>query len=126
MSENGKEELPICALRSVNPTLKEPNIKGEVLFDHDLLPSDHRIQSNKTGRGENATYKIEWRWTDDTDPTSAGADGLEQVGRGRATGTGEFVRDLKLGDVVTVWGKARFPAWQNHIKEVTLDVYWAV
>jgi hypothetical protein len=51
---------------------------------------------------------------------------LEEQGRGRDTGTGEFVRNLKLGDVVTVWAKARFPQWVNVVEQVKIDVYWAV
>jgi len=51
---------------------------------------------------------------------------LEEQGRGRGTGNGEFVRDLRLGDVVTVWGMARFGAWVNNVEAVKIDVYWAV
>ena len=51
---------------------------------------------------------------------------LEECGRGKSTGDGEFVRNLKLGDIVTVWAKARFPGWTNHVERVKVDVYWAV
>lgn len=51
---------------------------------------------------------------------------LERDGRGRRTGDGEFVRSLQLGDVVTVWAKARFPAWANNVNKITVDVYFAV
>jgi hypothetical protein len=55
-----------------------------------------------------------------------GGKALEDQGRGRNTANGQFVRDLKVGDIVTVWGKARFPGWVNMIETVQIDVYWAV
>ncbi|KAF2397095.1 hypothetical protein EJ06DRAFT_559224 [Trichodelitschia bisporula] len=41
---------------------------------------------------------------------------------------GHFVRNLRLGDVVTVWGKARGTsgAWVNNVESVEVDVYWSV
>jgi hypothetical protein len=69
---------------------------------------------------------VEWSWTDDINPESDGGQELKNQGRGRATGDGTFVRDLKMGDVITIWGKAKFPAWQNNIEKVRIDVYWAV
>lgn len=72
------------------------------------------------------THVVEWAWTDDINPESDGGMELKAKGRGRGTGDGHFVRDLKLGDVITIWGKAKFPAWVNHIEKVKIDVYWAV
>ena len=60
-------------------------------------------------------------WTDDWDE-----DSLEEEGRGPQTGNGEFVRSLKLGDIVSIWGKARFRGWVNHVQKVKVDLYWAV
>jgi hypothetical protein len=71
-------------------------------------------------------HVIEWSWTDDIHPESPEAEKLTEEGRGKETGTGEFVRNLQLGDVITVWGKARFPGWSNHVNGVTVDIYWAV
>ena len=51
---------------------------------------------------------------------------LEAIGRGRATGNGEFVRGLQMGDVVTLWAKARFLAWTNRFQDVSVKVYWAM
>lgn len=70
-------------------------------------------------------HRVEWSWTDDVDD-EAGALALTQEGRGRDTGNGEFVRGLRLGDVVTVWAKSRFPAWVNYVESVKVEVYWAV
>jgi len=33
---------------------------------------------------------------------------------------------MKVGDVVPVWGKARFPGWANVVEMVKIDIYWAV
>jgi hypothetical protein len=59
-------------------------------------------------------------------PDSIEATLLEEEGRGKETGSGELVRNMAVGDVITLWGRARFPGWINHIQEVKIDVYWAV
>ncbi|KIH93717.1 hypothetical protein SPBR_04257 [Sporothrix brasiliensis 5110] len=51
---------------------------------------------------------------------------LEKLGRGAETGDGAFVRNLRVGDVVTLWAKARFPGWVNIVQRAQIDVYWAV
>ncbi len=48
------------------------------------------------------------------------------VRRGKATGNGEFVRSLEVGDVVTLWARARFPGWFIKVKDVEIDMFWAV
>lgn len=98
------------------------------IFQHKLLPDPaHMIQANILAKRDYTIHKVEWRWTDDIEPESPEAeDELSASGRGKATGNGEFVRSLTLGDVVTVWGRARFPAWANHVHSVQIDVYWAV
>jgi hypothetical protein len=97
-------------------------------FEHNLFPDPgHLIQANIHAMREYTTHKVEWRWTDDIDPESPEAEEeLVAKGRGKATGNGEFVRNLTLGDVVTVWGRARFPAWANHVHSVQIDLYWAI
>ena len=72
------------------------------------------------------THTITWSWLDDIDPKSDEADDLVLFGRGKETGDGEFVRNLKVGDVITVWAKTRFPGWVNNVYSVKVDVYWAV
>lgn len=75
---------------------------------------------------EPRTHTVTWSWEDNIHPESAAADEIAEKGRGRETGTGEFVRGLRVGDVVSVWVKARFPGWSNHVHRVEVDVYWAV
>jgi hypothetical protein len=84
------------------------------------------LQKNKTATGELKEHKIVWSCTDNIDPDSVEGVELDTQGRGRATATGEYVRNMKVGDVVTVWGKARFPGWTNFVYAVKIDIYWAV
>ncbi|CAI4211400.1 unnamed protein product [Parascedosporium putredinis] len=54
------------------------------------------------------------------------AEDLTLFGRGAGTGDGNFVRNLEVGDVITVWAKSRFPGWVNNVYSVKVSVYWAV
>lgn len=90
-------------------------------------PPKYVIQRNKTGNKAWQTHVVTWSHTDDIAPESD--DGLareENHGQGRDSGDGSFIRDLKMGDVITIWGKARFGGWSNNIEKVKIDVYWSV
>ncbi|KAL1894903.1 hypothetical protein Sste5346_005590 [Sporothrix stenoceras] len=124
-------------------------------FSFPLLPGVDRLQSNRVATSAWTEYNIVWSWTDrkedwdektsvetapeaehasSTDATYGGGEGeaeaevhpLEKIGRGAETGNGEFVRNLRVGDVVTLWAKARFPGWVNMVQRAEIDVYWAV
>lgn len=113
--------LPVYSLRSIRPVVEE----DRPAFHHDLLPSDDlTIQVNKTATSESKTHRVVWSWNDNVRPPTSAQ--LKEIGRGGQTGGGDFVRDLKLGDVVTVWAKSRFGGWANHVESVRLDVYWAL
>lgn len=85
------------------------------------------VQANVHAKREFTSHRVVWSWTDDIDADSSRAEEeLLKVGRGKATGNGEFVRNLSFGDVVTLWGHARFPAWVNTVDTARVDVYWAV
>lgn len=72
-------------------------------------------------------HEITWSYLDNIRSDSSEAKEIDELqGRGRETLDGSFVRDLKLGDVVTLWAKARFPGWKNNVEKVKIDVYWAV
>lgn len=118
-------ELPVCSLRPIEPTI-EPSGSTiryvERLASSDLLT----IQRNRVAWKQVEDYSITWRWDDIADPDWVEASTLDQVGRGKLSGNGEFVRNLKMGDMVTVWGMARFPQWVNHVEHVGVEVYWAV
>jgi len=95
-------------------------------LDHPFLPPATRLQTNVMGRRENKVHVITWSFDDNVKPGSAKGDELEHRGQGRESMTGEFVRSLKLGDIVTVWARARFPGWSNNVEQVAMDIYWAV
>lgn len=113
--------FPVYGMRSVYPTLEA----DRPAFHHGLHPSpEWTIQMNKAATSQSTTHKVVWSWKDDVDPLTA--EQLGESGRGTATGNGDFVRNLKLGDIVTVWAKARFAGWANHIERVSVDIYWAL
>ena len=124
----------VCSLRTILP----PNIKvdnthqtdeesnSDYKFSHPLIPSDDCLQKNVVAYRQSKIHTISWSWTDDIKLESAEADALDEQGRGRATGNGELVRNMKLGDTITVWAKARFPGWVNIVDSIKVDIYWAV
>lgn len=114
--------LPVYALRPIYPTLET----DRPALHHDLLASPkYTIQHNKTAIRQSQTHTIVWSYKD-SDAISPGPEELKAAGRGAETGNGDFVRSLKLGDVVTVWAKARFGGWSNTVDSVKVDVYWAL
>jgi hypothetical protein len=120
---------PLPSSSSWSPSTDSTDPPGKTYaLHHELLPDQaHQIQANVHAKMEFTDHKVVWRWTDDIDPDSPEAEEeLVAKGRGKATGNGEFVRSLTLGDVVSVWGRARFPSWSNHVLRVQIDVYWAV
>jgi len=104
--------------------VNKPKIEYE--FEHPILPTSKCIQKNLAAERETQEYVITWKATDDINPESLEANHLLKQGRGAATATGLFVEGLELGDVVTVWAKARFPGWTNNVEDVQIDVYWMV
>jgi len=97
---------------------------GHVRLYHDLHPDDkYTIQRNFVGSRTPRTHTVVWS-CDDNGPLES--DELVDIGRGKNSGTGEFVRDLKVGDVVGIWAKARYPGWVNYVDKVEMEIYWAV
>ncbi|KAH8819041.1 hypothetical protein F5884DRAFT_759280 [Xylogone sp. PMI_703] len=128
-----EERLINCIFRTINPItvtntrsdrLNRSNLPDQ--FMHPLIPNEHVLQKNLAATRDDQDYKITLSATDNISPDSPEAEKLEAQGRGKATASGEFVRNLQPGDVVTVWAKARFPGWANHVKSMKIDVYWAV
>ena len=121
----------VCSFRTLVPETvarSPPPDAGESshMFSHKLLETPKTLQRNITAVRDTKEHVITWSCDDNMDPEAAEAKELEKVGRGRGSATGEFVRNLKAGDVVTVWAKARFPGWVNVINEAKIDVYWAM
>ncbi|KAK1590937.1 uncharacterized protein LY79DRAFT_196566 [Colletotrichum navitas] len=126
ISDGEEPTLCTCGLQSIYPPVEQlPH--GELAYHHHMHPLENlKIQNNKTAHRLFLNHEVVWSWSDDIHPNSPKADQLVEMGRGRGTGTGKFVRSLKLGDVITVWGKARFGGWANHIESVKVEIYWAV
>ncbi|PHH88683.1 hypothetical protein CDD83_7213 [Cordyceps sp. RAO-2017] len=125
--------LPVCGLRPLQPLIEKSEAGDdgdgghEYKYKHNLLHNKNwEIHRNLVAKGEWQDHVVTWSYLDDIKPDSDAGMALDEEGRGRETGDGSFVRSLKLGDVVTVWGKARFPGWTNNVESVKVDVYWAV
>ncbi|KAI1140940.1 hypothetical protein F5Y05DRAFT_375634 [Hypoxylon sp. FL0543] len=120
-------DIPTCAIRPVWPRVV-PNEGGApgMRYHHELLPDpDHLIQRNKHAEKSFQHHHIEWSWDDDISPDSPAAETLDEAGRGKGTGNGEFVRSLRYGDIITVWACSRFPGWSNNVQRCEIKVYWA-
>ncbi|CAK7273472.1 hypothetical protein SEPCBS57363_005670 [Sporothrix epigloea] len=127
---------------------RKPQAKPPVprwMFDFPPEPGDDRIQSNRVAWWNCTTHTVAWSWNDKKPaPVLAlpqyaffeefcaalkkgrTACALDDVGRGSDTGDGSFVRNLRVGDVVTVWAKSRHNVWENVVRSIAVDVYWAV
>lgn len=95
-------------------------------LNHPYLPHDNTLQRNLTATKEFTDHKITLRWDDNVDPESERALQLQENGQGKKLLNGELVRGLMVGDVVTVWARARFPGWCNIVEKCEVKVYWAV
>ncbi|KAI5281221.1 hypothetical protein KEM54_003344 [Ascosphaera aggregata] len=97
------------------------------------LGGEYRLQTNRNQRGIPRSrivwdeYDITWRWNDDIPSDSEEAVRIRmEEGRGEKTLDGEFVRSLRPGDSVVVWGRARFPGWTNFVNRLSVRMFWAV
>ncbi|KAF5680931.1 hypothetical protein FHETE_319 [Fusarium heterosporum] len=126
-SSSTASPLPVCSLRPLYPSII-PRRGGKFDYSHPLSAQKKwTIVCNRTATRAWQDHVITWSHTDDIQPDTEAAARLQtDEGRGEETGDGRFVRDLKIGDVITVWAKARFGGWVNHIEKVKIDVYWAV
>jgi len=91
-------------------------------YHHALHPDrKHVIQFNKRAVRQLQHHHVEWSWLDGS------VDEDEDMGfAGHAPGgNGEFVRSLRLGDMVTIWGRARYGGWSNNISKIEVKVYYA-
>ncbi|RAK74136.1 uncharacterized protein BO72DRAFT_435968 [Aspergillus fijiensis CBS 313.89] len=92
-----------------------------------LLPSPHKLQSNRTADKNTQLHRITWHYLDNIPSDSSEAEDIENSqGRGRATLDGSQVRALEVGDAIQIWGRARFGGWINHVERVMVRVFWAV
>ncbi|KAK5656386.1 hypothetical protein OQA88_4767 [Cercophora sp. LCS_1] len=128
--DDGGEDMPSLSVQDLATVYPDVVLEGaHHEFHHPVLPNENtKIQCNVTVSNEMKEHRIEWRYNDSVDEvrTVEGAMALSTQGRGTGTGDGSFVRGLRLGDVITVWAKARFPGWVNYVESVNVDVYWQV
>ena len=120
-------------LEQVDPPFLPPIGDGENVpnwqrngLAHPYLPHDKTLQRNLTATSEFTDHEITLRWDDDVNPESEKGLQLQKEGHGKELLNGEMVRNLKVGDVVTVWARARFPGWCNIVEKCEVKVYWAV
>ena len=117
----------VCDIRTVQPpVIQNPSNPSDFIIGHPSLPPATRLQSNVTAERQAKEHIITWAYDDCTLPESPEGDALEEVGRGRESATGKFIRNLKTGDIVTIWARARFQGWVNIVEDARIDIYWAV
>lgn len=109
-------------LSTVYPEVEYTERNQAYEFVFPIHPADNlQIQCNTTAERQWQDHRVEWRHDDSIDDPAR----LKEAGRGTGTGNGQFVRELRVGDVITVWAKVRFPGWVNNIASVKVDVFWA-
>ncbi|KAL1998153.1 hypothetical protein VTN02DRAFT_6766 [Thermoascus thermophilus] len=92
-----------------------------------FLPTANRLQTNPVATGTTQNFRIVWHYRDAIPADSAAAEEIErEEGRGRATLDGSAVRNMRVGDAVSVWARARFAGWANHVERLSVRVFWAV
>ena len=110
---------------SNNP--EHPEVPLPRLFSHTYLQNHkYEVQYNVQAQSASTEHTVEWRYTDNISEDSPEAEALALAGRGKATGDGRFIRCLELGDCVSLWAKARYPNWANHVETATVEVYFAI
>lgn len=95
-------------------------------FPYTPWKGPREIQRNRMASSDFTDYEVTWTCWDVVSPDSPEAQELMEQGKGRMAGDGQFVRNLKLGDVVTVWGRAMHRGWMNTVESVEIDIYWAL
>ena len=116
-------------LNSIYPVAESTTIDMRGVAHHRFPLAPHpqyTVQRNRTASRNMQDYEVVWSWTDSIDSKSLDGERIDERGRGAASGNGEFVRSLKLGDVVTLWGKARFMSWANNVESASVSVYWTL
>ncbi|RFU78511.1 hypothetical protein TARUN_3758 [Trichoderma arundinaceum] len=122
-------QLPVCKLRSIEPQIKKVIHHDEGHeYQYSTTPwrGPREIQRNKMASSEWADYEVTWTCWDVVPSNSAEAQRLMEQGKGKMDGDGQFVRNLRLGDIITVWGRAMHRGWVNTVQSVQIDVYWAI
>ncbi|KAI6151605.1 hypothetical protein BKA82DRAFT_4101128 [Pisolithus tinctorius] len=89
------------------------------------ISNDKSLQRNLNAVYKTTHHTVEWSYIDEA-ISAEDQHALEDLGRGRLSGDGSFVRNLKVGDCIVLWASARFPGWQMYAEKAKISVYWAV
>lgn len=122
-------KLPVCKLRTIEPQIEKATTHdggSEYHYVHSPWLGPREIQRNKMAFSEWIDHEVTWTCWDVVSPDSKEAQQAMEQGKGRMDGDGQFVRSLRLGDAITVWGRAMHRGWANVIQSVEIDVYWAI
>ncbi|KAL7933026.1 hypothetical protein V8C35DRAFT_306078 [Trichoderma chlorosporum] len=122
-------KLPLCKLAVVEPKPENRVSRNGVpgyRYGHSPWKGPREILRNKTASEEWEDYEVTWTCWDVVAPDSQEAQQAMEEGKGQMDGDGQFVRSLRLGDVVTVWGRAMHRGWVNTVDTVQMDIYWAL
>jgi hypothetical protein len=98
---------PHLPMDNNTPTFLARNLRGNLTLQH---------------------HRVVWHYLDDigaqsdVDPVT----GLNSGGGTSVMLNGSFVRELKIGDTIAVWAKARHPRWVNYIHNASVTVSWAI
>ncbi|KOS22836.1 hypothetical protein ESCO_003432 [Escovopsis weberi] len=102
--------------------------RGEGRYEYALRErfNEWEIQRNRVAQYQWHDYTVAWARTDNVRPGSVDAQALFLLGENPSARDGKFVGDLRVGDVITVWGRSVQAGWENYVRSVEIDVYWAV
>lgn len=124
----GSIEWPSSLLFTAADTLDLPD---DITFTqkevkHPFLPSPSTLQKNIVAEHQTTHHIVTWTDLDDVEEGSPEAIAAENRGQGWKSYDGSFVRDLQVGDCITLWMRARFPGWTNDAVKAKITVFWAV
>ncbi|KAK1241245.1 hypothetical protein MKX08_001219 [Trichoderma sp. CBMAI-0020] len=126
---NDMKQWTARKLGTIEPQVKEAkDTHGGWDYQFPFTPwkGPYEIQRNRMASSDFTDYEVTWTCWDVIAPDSPEAFKMMEEGKGRRVGDGRFVRNLKLGDVVTVWGRAMHRGWINTVESVEIDIYWAL
>jgi hypothetical protein len=106
---------------------ESPEPDSQFNHRHYFLPGPDTLQRNQIAIGKSKSHVFVWHYLDVIDPDSAEAEETQNSqGRGRATLDGKAVREMNVGDQISIWARARFPGWVNHVQDIRVRVFWAI
>ncbi|KAG0700856.1 hypothetical protein DFH29DRAFT_807023, partial [Suillus ampliporus] len=93
---------------------------------HPFLPSPTTLQKNIVASNQPTHHIVTWTDLDNVKEGSPEAIAAESRGQGWKSYDGSFIRDLQVGDCITLWTRAHFPGWIMKGVKAKITVYWAV